>query len=103
MTEPQETHTWEPCSTGVSVDVADVYLTVFTSRFQEAGRDIVIVGKAIGGLFSVVGQQIARIVPVIRTFAAPLTAIANSFLFDAIRKSFDDFYDSMFRLVLKTI
>ena len=26
MTEPQETHTWEPCSTGVSVDVADVYL-----------------------------------------------------------------------------
>ena len=78
-------------------DVADVYLTVFTSRFQEAGRDIVIVGKAIGGLFSVVGQQIARIVPVIRTFAAPLTAIANSFLFDAIRKSFDDFYYSMFR------
>lgn len=78
-------------------DVADVYLSVFTSRFQQAGRDIVIVGKAIGGLFSVVGQQIARIVPVIRTFAAPLTAIANSFLFDAIRKSFDDFYDSMFR------
>jgi hypothetical protein len=26
MTEPQETHTWEPCSAGVSVDVADVYL-----------------------------------------------------------------------------
>jgi hypothetical protein len=28
MTEPQETHTWEPCSTGVSVEVevADVYL-----------------------------------------------------------------------------
>lgn len=28
MTEPQETHTWEPCSAGVSVEVevADVYL-----------------------------------------------------------------------------
>jgi tape measure domain-containing protein len=77
-------------------EVADVYFTILSSRFSETIRDAKLVASAFANLIVAVGKNISAIVPVIRTFTAPLTVLANSFFFDRLRISFLAFYESVF-------